>query len=163
LQLSCLAVFGHHHFAGNGRAGHRAARAERASLTRQITFSGGRNMSWIANLLVALVAALHVYFLILEMFLWTKPLGLKTFHNSIEKATDSAVLAANQGVYNGFLAAGLVWGLVQNTPSFAFQIKTFFLLCVITAGIYGAVTVSQRILLVQALPAAIALTLLWLA
>jgi putative membrane protein len=120
-------------------------------------------MIWIANLFVALVAALHVYFLILEMFLWTKPLGLKTFHNSIEKAKDSAVLAANQGLYNGFLAAGLIWGLVQSTPSFAFQIKTFFLLCVITAGIYGAATVSQRILLVQAAPAAIALTLLWLA
>jgi putative membrane protein len=120
-------------------------------------------MMCIANLFVALVAALHVYFLILEMFLWTKPLGLKTFHNSIEEATDSAVLAANQGLYNGFLAAGLVWGLVQNTPSCALQIKTFFLLCVITAGIYGAMTVSQRILLVQALPAAIALTLLWLA
>lgn len=124
---------------------------------------GGRNMVWIADLLVALVAALHGYFLILEMFLWTRPLGLKTFHNSIEKATDSAVLAANQGLYNGFLAAGLLWGLVQSTPGFAFQIKVFFLLCVITAGIYGAVTVSHRILLVQALPAAIALTLLWLA
>ena len=120
-------------------------------------------MIWIANLFVALVAALHVYFLILEMFLWTKPLGLKTFHNSIEKVTDSAVLAANQGLYNGFLAAGLIWGLVQSTPSLAFQIKTFFLLCVITAAIYGAATVSQRILLVQAAPAAIALTLLWLA
>ena len=70
-------------------------------------------MIWIANLLVALVAALHVYFLVLEMFLWTKPLGLKTFRHSLEKATDSAVLAANQGLYNGFLAAGLVWGLVQ--------------------------------------------------
>ena len=120
-------------------------------------------MIWIANSLVALVAALHVYFLVLEMFLWTKPLGLKTFRQSLEKATDSAVLAANQGLYNGFLAAGLVWGLIQSTPSFAFQIKVFFLLCVITAGIYGAVTVSRRILLVQALPAAIALTLLWLA
>jgi len=71
---------------------------------------------WIANIVVALVAALHVYFLILEMFLWTKPLGLKTFRNSLEKATDSAVLAANQGLYNGFLAAGLVWGLVQSKP-----------------------------------------------
>jgi putative membrane protein len=120
-------------------------------------------MIWIANALVALVAALHGYFLVLEMFLWTRPLGLKTFHNSIEKATDSAVLAANQGLYNGFLAAGLVWGLVQGVPGFAFQIKVFFLLCVIVAGIYGAVTVSQRILLVQAAPAAIALTLLWLA
>jgi len=120
-------------------------------------------MIWIANILVAVVAALHVYFLVLEMFLWTKPLGLKTFRNSIEKATESAVLAANQGLYNGFLAAGLFWGLVNGTPAFAFQIKTFFLLCVIVAGIYGAATVSRRILYVQALPAAIALILLWLA
>jgi putative membrane protein len=119
-------------------------------------------MIWIANLLVALVAVLHIYFLILEMFLWTKPLGLKTFRNSLEKASDSAVLAANQGLYNGFLAAGLVWGLVQGTPAFAFQIKVFFLLCVIVAGSYGAATVSRRILLVQAAPAAIALILLWL-
>jgi putative membrane protein len=120
-------------------------------------------MIWIANILVALVAALHVYFLVLEMFLWTKPLGLKTFRNSLEKATDSAVLAANQGLYNGFLAAGLVWGLVQSVPAFAFQIKTFFLHCVIAAGVYGAATVSRRILYVQAAPAAIALILLWLA
>ena len=118
-------------------------------------------MIWIANILVALVAALHVYFLVLEMFLWTKPLGLKTFRNSPEKAADSAVLAANQGLYNGFLVAGLIWGLLQPTPDFAFQIKTFFLLCVIVAGIYGAVTVSRRILIVQALPAALALILLW--
>jgi putative membrane protein len=120
-------------------------------------------MIWLANGLVALVAALHVYFLVLEMFLWTKPLGLKTFRNSPEKAADSAVLAANQGLYNGFLAAGLVWGLIQSTPSFAFQIKVFFLLCVIVAGLYGAATVSRRILLVQAAPAALALILLWLA
>ena len=117
-------------------------------------------MIWIANVLVALVAALHVYFLVLEMFLWTKPLGLKTFRQSLEKATDSAVLAANQGLYNGFLAAGLVWGLLQGVPAFAFQIKIFFLICVIIAGVYGAVTVSRRILFVQALPAAIALILL---
>jgi putative membrane protein len=117
----------------------------------------------IANLLVALVAALHVYFLVLEMFLWTKPSGLKTFRNSPEKAADSAVLAANQGLYNGFLAAGLFWGLVQSTPAFAFQIKMFFLLCVIVAGVYGAATVSRRILFVQAAPAALALVLLWLA
>jgi putative membrane protein len=120
-------------------------------------------MLWIANILVALVAVLHLYFLILEMFLWTKPLGLKTFRNTPEKAADSAVLAANQGLYNGFLAAGLVWGLLQGTPGFAFQIKMFFLLCVIIAGIYGAATVSRRILYVQALPAAVALALLWLA
>jgi putative membrane protein len=120
-------------------------------------------MIWIANLLVALVAILHVYFLVLEMFLWTKPLGLKTFRNSPEKAAESAVLAANQGLYNGFLAAGLVWGLIQGVPALAFQIKMFFLLCVIVAGVYGAATVSRRILYVQAAPAALALILLWLA
>jgi putative membrane protein len=120
-------------------------------------------MIWIANGLVALVALLHLYFLVLEMFLWTRPLGLKTFRNSPEKAADSAVLAANQGLYNGFLAAGLIWGLLHSAPGFAFQIKVFFLLCVIVAGIYGAATVSRRILLVQAAPAAIALILLWLA
>jgi putative membrane protein len=120
-------------------------------------------MIWLANLMVALVAALHGYFLVLEMFLWTRPLGLKTFRNSPEKAAETAVLAANQGLYNGFLAAGLIWGLVQSTPAFAFQIKMFFLLCVIVAGIYGAATVSRRILFVQAAPAAIALILLWLA
>ena len=120
-------------------------------------------MNLIANGLVALVAALHVYFLILEMFLWTRPRGLKTFGNSLEKATESAVLAANQGLYNGFLAAGLVWGLVHGVPAFALQIKTFFLVCVIVAGVYGAVTVSRKILFVQALPAALALIAVWLA
>ena len=116
-----------------------------------------------ADILVALVAALHVYFLALEMFFWTKPLGLKTFRNTPEKAADSAVLAANQGLYNGFLAAGLVWGLVQPNVTFASQIKLFFLVCVIVAGIYGAATVSYRILLVQAAPAALALILFLLA
>ena len=120
-------------------------------------------MIWIANLLVALVAVLHVYFLVLEMFLWQKPLGLKTFRNSPEKAAATAVLAANQGLYNGFLAAGLGWGLIHGVPAFAFQIKVFFLLCVIIAGVYGAATVSRRILYVQAAPAAIGLILLWLA
>ena len=124
---------------------------------------GNHTMSWIANILVALVALLHIYFLVLEMFLWTKPQGLKTFRLSLEKATDSAVLAANQGLYNGFLAAGLFWGLVHPTPAFAFQIKAFFLVCVIVAGVYGAATVSRRILYVQAAPAALALIALWLA
>jgi putative membrane protein len=117
----------------------------------------------IANIVVALVAALHLYFLVLEMFLWTRPLGLKTFRNSPERAADSAVLAANQGLYNGFLAAGLIWGLLHPNPALAFQIKMFFLLCVIVAGLYGAATVSRRILLVQAAPAATALILLLLA
>jgi putative membrane protein len=116
----------------------------------------------IANVLVALVAMLHVYFLILEMFLWTKPLGLKTFGNTQERADAMAVLAANQGLYNGFLAAGLFWGLFHPQPALAFQIKVFFLLCVIIAGAYGAFSVSRRILFVQALPAALALILLCL-
>jgi putative membrane protein len=119
-------------------------------------------MNVIANGLVALVAILHVYFLVLEMFLWTRPVGLKTFGNSPERADLMAVLAANQGLYNGFLAAGLFWGLFQPTPAFAFQIKVFFLLCVIAAGAYGAWSVSRRILYVQAAPAVIALIVLWL-
>jgi len=114
-------------------------------------------MFWVGNVMVALVAALHVYFLVLEMFLWTKPYGLKTFGNTLQKAQDSAVLAANQGLYNGFLAAGLVWGLLHAAPAFAWQLKVFFLLCVIVAGLYGAYSVSRKILIVQALPAAIAL------
>ena len=120
-------------------------------------------MGILANALVAVVAAFHVYFLILEMFLWTKPAGLRVFGMTPEKAADSAALAANQGLYNGFLAAGLIWGLVQPTPAFAFQIKVFFLLGVIIAGVYGAVSVSRKILFAQALPAAIALILLCLA
>ena len=120
-------------------------------------------MIWIANVLVALVAALHVYFMVLEMFLWTKPLGLKTFRHSPEKAEDSAVLAANQGLYNGFLAAGLIWGLIHPVAGFGFQIKVFFLLCVIVGGVYGAATVSRRIMYVQAAPAVLALIVLWLA
>ena len=88
---------------------------------------------------------------------------MKTFRNSLEKAKDSAVLAANQGLYNGFLAAGLVWGLLEGASGFGLRIKTFFLLCVVIAGVYGALTVSRRILYVQAAPAAIALLLLWFA
>lgn len=130
--------------------------------TRKLTLLGELNLILIANVLVALVAALHAYFLILEMFLWDKPLGLKTFRNTPEKAEITKVLAANQGLYNGFLAAGLIWGLVHGNPAFAFQIKAFFLLCVIVAGAYGAATVSTRILIVQALPAAIALVVLFL-
>ena len=119
-------------------------------------------MIWIANALVALVALAHLYFLILEMFLWTKPHGLKTFRMTAEKAADSASLAANQGLYNGFLAAGLIWGLVHPSPAFGFQIKVFFLVGVIIAGAYGAVSVSRGILYVQAAPAALALIMLLL-
>ena len=120
-------------------------------------------MIYIANSLVALVAALHIYFLALEMFLWTKPMGLKTFGNTLAKAKDSAVLAANQGLYNGFLAAGLIWGLVHPSAAIGFQIKVFFLACVIVAGLYGGYSVSKRIIMVQALPAAVALALLFIA
>jgi putative membrane protein len=116
----------------------------------------------IANIVVAIVAALHLYFLVLEMFLWTKPLGLKTFRQTQQKADDFAVLAANQGLYNGFLAAGLIWGLVHPAAGMGFQIKVFFLLCVIVAGLYGGYSVNRRIILIQAAPAALALVLLWI-
>ena len=118
-------------------------------------------MSALADVLVALVAFLHAWFLVLEMFLWTKPLGLKTFRNSLEHAQASATLAANQGLYNGFLSAGLIWGLTTWPPSQALAVKTFFLGCVITAGTYGAISVSKRIFFVQAIPAILALGLLW--
>jgi putative membrane protein len=117
-------------------------------------------MSIVGNVLVGVVALLHAWFLILEMFLWTKPLGLKTFRNTPEHARDSATLAANQGLYNGFLSAGLIWGLVTSPPSQAFDVKVFFLACVVVAGSYGAATVSRRIFFIQALPAIAALTLL---
>jgi putative membrane protein len=129
----------------------------------QPIFKGRSHMNATASILVGIVAALHVYFLTLEMYFWTKPLGLKTFGNSPEKAADTAVLAANQGLYNGFLAAGLVWGLLQPNGAFAFQIKVFFLGCVIVAGLYGAASVSRKILFVQAAPAVLALILVWLA
>jgi len=103
------------------------------------------------------VALEHVWFLVLEMFLWTKPLGLKTFRNSPEKAEMTRVLAANQGLYNGFLAAGLLWGLWLGSAGL--QFKVFFLGCVIVAGVYGAWSVSRRILWVQAFPGAVALAL----
>ena len=110
-------------------------------------------MEILAYVLVGLVAALHLYFLVLEMFLWTKPLGRKTFGNTPEFAEASKVLAANQGLYNGFLVAGLVWALIGER----YDVAVFFLGCVIVAGVYGAVTVSRRILVVQALPALLAL------
>ena len=113
-------------------------------------------METIATLLVAIVAAIHVYILVLEMFLWRTPRGLKAFGTDQAFADQSATLAANQGLYNGFLAAGLIWGLLAADPV-GFQVTVFFLGCVIVAGLYGAATVSRRILLVQALPAALAL------
>ena len=116
-------------------------------------------MSAIAAALVVLVAVEHVWFLVLEMFLWTRPLGLRTFRQSEEKARASAALAANQGLYNGFLAAGLVWSYFASN---GYEIRIFFLACVVVAGLYGAITASRSILFVQALPAiaALAITLL---
>lgn len=118
-------------------------------------------MTLAANVVVALVAALHVYILVLEMFLWTKPAGRRAFGLTAEAAESSKVLAANQGLYNGFLAAGLFWGLAQGEAGHSF--KVFFLLCVLVAGLYGAATASRRILFVQAAPALLGLVLLMLA
>ena len=118
-------------------------------------------MSIVSTLIVALVPLLHIWFLILEMFLWTKPLGLRTFRQTAESAQASKVLAANQGLYNGFLAAGLIWGLLLGAEGYA--VKIFFLGCVVVAGIYGGMTVSRRVLLIQALPAAVGIALVCLA
>lgn len=115
-------------------------------------------MPWLAVVLIALVALLHAWFLVLEMFLWTKPQGMKTFRMNPEKAEQTKVLAANQGLYNGFLVAGLVWGLVCARH----DVATFFLACVVVAGAFGAATVSRRIFYVQAVPALAALAALWL-
>ena len=115
-------------------------------------------MSVIAAVLVVLVAVLHAWFLVLEMFLWTRPAGLKTFRNTPEKAETTRVLAANQGLYNGFLAAGLLWGLVTAQ----WNVVVFFLLCVVAAALYGAWSVSRRIFYVQGVPAIAALAAIWL-
>ncbi len=99
------------------------------------------------NILIGLVAVLHLYFLILEMFFWTKPLGLKVFRQTQEQANASAVLAANQGLYNGFLSAGLFWSLLCGDLQFSKQIAIFFLCCVLVAAAYGGFTVGKKILL----------------
>jgi len=118
-------------------------------------------MGTVANVAVGLVAALHLYFLVLEMFFWTKPLGRRAFGLTPEFAQASASLAANQGLYNGFLAAGLIWGLILGSAGTS--IKLFFLGCVIVAGLFGAATASRKILWVQAVPGAVALALVLLA
>lgn len=114
-------------------------------------------MRFVADIAVLIVALLHVLFLVLEMFLWTKPFGRRTFGLSRELAENTKALAANQGLYNGFLAAGLIWGVVSGT----FDVKVFFLVCVIVAGIFGALTAKRSILYIQALPAMLALALVW--
>jgi len=118
-------------------------------------------MALIADGVVALIALIHVYILVLEMFLWDKPTGLRAFGLTPQQAADSKVLAANQGLYNGFLAAGLFWGLSLGAAGTG--VKIFFLSCVLVAGLYGAATASRKILYVQALPAAIGLVLIALA
>jgi putative membrane protein len=115
-------------------------------------------MTAAADVVVLLVGILHVYILVLEMFLWTTPRGRKAFGLTPEFAAQTKVLAANQGLYNGFLAAGLFWGLTLGPAGLA--VKVFFLICVLVAGVYGAATASRRILFVQAMPAAIGLVLL---
>ena len=121
-------------------------------------------MNTVALLAVLLVAALHAYFMVLEMVLWTKPFGRKAFGLTSEFAEATKGLAANQGLYNGFLVAGLLWSVVAGlaTPM-GFAVATFFLICVVVAGGFGGITVNRKILWVQALPGAIALILVWLA
>lgn len=111
----------------------------------------------LANVVTGLVALIHVYILVLEMFLWTRPAGRKAFGLTPEFAQATRVLAANQGLYNGFLAAGLIWGLLLGGAGL--PVKLFFLACVLVAGVYGAATASRKILFVQALPALIGLAL----
>jgi putative membrane protein len=118
-------------------------------------------MKLIAQALVLLVAAEHLWFLVLEMFLFTRPLGLKTFHITEAYAKQAAPAMANQGLYNGFLAAGLLWSLFAVEP-LGFQLKLFFLGCVVVAGVFGAATVSRAILLFQAVPAAVAVAVVLL-
>ena len=112
-------------------------------------------MKLVSDILIVIVALLHFFFLYLEMFLWDKPRGMKSFNLTAEFAKQSKRLAMNQGLYNGFLAAGLLWGLMAGNP-----VKIFFLSCVIIAGIFGAFTVSKRIFYIQAVPAILALVLL---
>jgi putative membrane protein len=115
-------------------------------------------MTTAADIAIGFVALLHAWFLVLEMVLWDKPLGLRLFRMTPEFAAASKTLAANQGLYNGFLAAGLVWGLWLGAEGL--HVKLFFLACVIVAGVFGAATASRNILFVQALPGIVALSLL---
>ena len=119
-------------------------------------------MSVVAGVLVGILAVLHAYFLVLEMFLWNTPTGRRVFGTTGEFAAASASLAANQGLYNGFLAAGLVWSLLAHDPV-RFPAAVFFCVCVVVAGAYGAVTANRRILFVQAVPGALALLFVLLA
>ena len=114
-------------------------------------------MQVFANIMIGLVALQHVFFLVLEMFLWQKPLGRKTFRLTAEQAKETAVLAANQGLYNGFLAAGLLWALFYPSDFFSRQLALFFLGCVLTAAGYGGYSVGKKILFIQGAPALVGL------
>lgn len=116
-------------------------------------------MSAVASILVAAIALLHVYILVLEMFLWTTPRAMKAFGTTPQLAEQTKVMAGNQGLYNGFLAAGLFWGLLIHSPS----VQLFFLACVAVAGLYGAATANRRILFVQTVPAVLAMVAVLLA
>ncbi len=116
----------------------------------------------IAKSLVSFIALLHIYFLILEMFFWTKPLGLKTFRQTEQKAKDSEALAANMGLYNGFMAAGLIWSLVHPDGVLGPQIALFFLSCIVLAGIYGGYSVGKKIFFIQSIPALVAIVFLFI-
>lgn len=115
-------------------------------------------MTTAANIVIAVIAVLHLGFLVLEMFLWNRPVGRKTFGMTKEVSESSATLAANQGLYNGFLAAGLIWGLLSGQ----FSVKVFFLSCILIAGIFGGLTAKRSILYIQALPALLGLILIYL-
>jgi putative membrane protein len=139
--------------------GRLAGTAQDPTTRRPMARRPEENLRMIASVLVALVALLHFYFLLLEMFLWDKPAGLKAFRNTPEKAAMTKVLAANQGLYNGFLGAGLLWGLSLGAAGA--HVLAFFLICVVVAGAYGAFSVSRKIFFVQALPALLALAALY--
>ncbi len=119
-------------------------------------------MALAAKIVIGITAALHLYFLVLEMFLWTTPYGRRVFAMTPSRAETTRVLAMNQGLYNGFLVAGLAWALIADA-ALARPLATFFLGCVVVAGIVGGATVSKRIFVVQAVPAAIGLALVWCA
>ncbi len=111
-----------------------------------------------SQVIAGVVAALHLYFLVLEMFLWTGPVGQRVFQRTPEEQQQTAVLAANQGLYNGFLVAGLVWSLIA-APAIAIPVRIFFFACVVVAGLYGGATVNKRIAVIQAGPALIGLAI----
>ncbi|MCL4117032.1 UNVERIFIED_CONTAM: hypothetical protein GTU68_065995 [Idotea baltica] len=114
-------------------------------------------MEYISKALILIVALEHIYFLVLEMFMWTRPRTIKIFGLGKDLAEKTQSMAANQGLYNGFLAAGLLWGLIHPNPEFGFQIQLFFLVCVLVAGIYGGYSVKKTILFVQGIPALLAI------